>query len=111
MIMAGHAQERSSPDQAIQFYYQDLYRNKTNCPSDLKAQALFAWGDALVTRGSTNKPADFPPAIAVFRLIPTNSDLFVPAKGRIGECYFLLAGSTNLQNFTNAAMNSSRSSA
>jgi tetratricopeptide (TPR) repeat protein len=100
-IMAGHAScERSSYDQAIQFYFQDLVNN-TNCPPDLRAQASFYWGDALVTRGSTNKPADFPPAIAVFRLIPTNSDLFVLAKGRIGECYFNLGGSTNLQSASN----------
>jgi TolA-binding protein len=100
-IMAGRACERSGGyDQAIQFYFQDLFNN-TNCPPDLRAQALFDWGDALVTRGSTNKPADFPSAIAVFRLIPTNSDLFVPAKGRIGECYFNLGGPTNLQSAAN----------
>jgi tetratricopeptide (TPR) repeat protein len=93
--MAGHAAERlSSYDQAIKFYYQELVNN-TNCPPDLKAQALFAWGDALVTQGSTNKPADFIKAVGVFGLIPTNSDLFVPARGRVGECYFQL-GSTNL---------------
>jgi TolA-binding protein len=101
-IMAGRACERSSYEQAIQFYYQDLVNN-TNCPPDLKAQALFAWGDALMTRGSTNKPKDFTDAIGVFRLIPTNNDLFVPAKGRIGECYFSLAGPTNLQNFSAAS--------
>jgi TolA-binding protein len=101
-MMAGRAAvARLSYPQAIQYYFSDLATNMA-CPPDLRAQAQFAWGDALVSRQSTNRVQDLKEAILRFQEI-TNSDLVVPALGRIGECYLLLAGTTNVQYFTLAS--------
>ncbi|MRR10736.1 tetratricopeptide repeat protein, partial [bacterium] len=56
-------------------YFLDLY-NDTNAPQDLRMQALFAYGDNLISRDSTNKLADYEEAIRVFGRVqeagPTN---------------------------------------
>jgi len=77
----------------------------TNCPPDLDAQALFAYGSALMQMPSSdsNRPlANFDQAIPVFKAIcqkyPTNEQAAL-AQGAIGECYFQL---TNYAAATNA---------
>jgi hypothetical protein len=73
-----------------------------NCPPDLKAQALFEYGDATygdammrLSAAETNKP--FPSleeAIRIFNKIQqlfTTNELALLAGGRIGDCYLQLA--------------------
>ena len=64
-----------------------------NCPADLRAQALFAYGDYWTSRESTNKLADYAEAIKVFSEIgqsyPTNH-LAVLALGRMASCLLQL---------------------
>ena len=73
----------------------------TNCPPDLDAQALFAYGSALMQMPSsdTNRPlANFDQAIPVFKTIGQNypaNEQAALAQGAIGECYFQLADYTN----------------
>jgi len=77
----------------------------TNCPPDLNAQALFAWGGALMQMNSsdTNNPlANFQLATNVFgqivQMYPTN-EWSALAWGEIGDCDLQLA---NYESATNA---------
>jgi TolA-binding protein len=77
----------------------------TNCPPDLNAQALFAYGSALMQQDSpdTNNPlANFQTAVSVFNQIceryPTNEP-GVLAWNEIGDCDLQL---TNYDGATNA---------
>jgi TolA-binding protein len=77
----------------------------TNCPSDLNAQARFAWGSVLMLADSsnTNNPlANFQLATNVFaqivQMYPTN-ELSALAWGEIGDCDLQL---TNFDAATNA---------
>ena len=77
----------------------------TNCPPDLNAQALFAYGSALMQMDSkdTNNPlANFQDALGVFgsicQLYPTNA-LSALAWIEVGKCYLNL---TNYDGATNA---------
>jgi TolA-binding protein len=70
----------------------------TNCPSHYYAQALAAYGGALMLEppdDPTNKPlANFQQAILVFKTITQlypNSEPATLAQGEIGDCYFQLA--------------------
>ena len=95
-LMAGRAA-------AAQINYPDAinyFTNLTsdlNCPAELKAQALFEYGDAtmLLETGDTNKPfGNFSEAIRIFAKIPQlyeTSDLVPAAWGRIGDSYLQLA--------------------
>ena len=72
-------------------YFKTLARD-TNCPPDLRAQALFAYGDALMSLGDsmeTNKLANYEDAISAFngivQLFPTNR-LAVLALGEKANC-------------------------
>ncbi|HTV75428.1 MAG TPA: hypothetical protein VMD57_00400, partial [Candidatus Baltobacteraceae bacterium] len=61
----------------------------TNCPADVNAQALFAWGDTLMQMGSTdtNNPlANFSTATNVFSQIDPADELSLPAQIEIGKC-------------------------
>jgi TolA-binding protein len=61
----------------------------TNCPPDLNAQALFAWGDTLMQMGSTdtNNPlANFSTATNIFSQIDPANELSLPAQIEIGKC-------------------------
>ena len=82
--------------------------NDVQCPPDLVAQALFAYGDATMRLepADTNKPsANYEEAIRAFsklqQLYPTN-ELFVLAWGRIGDCYLQLAA-LNPKNYEPSA--------
>jgi len=88
-MMAGRAAFTRQPSQAAD-YFTSLW-NDTNCPIDIRAQALFAYGDTLMTVDSTetNRFANYDEAIRVFtRLIemfPTNK-LAVLAWGQKAGC-------------------------
>jgi TolA-binding protein len=89
-MMAGRAAfaRQSATDAAG--YFTALW-NDANCPTELRAQALFAYGDTLMTMdsGETNRVANYDEAIRVFnRLIemfPTNK-LAVLAQGQKASC-------------------------
>jgi TolA-binding protein len=95
-MMAGRASMgRLSYRDAIR-YFTNL-TSDANCPPDLNAQALFAYGSALMQGGAadTNSPsANFELATNVFgricQLYPTN-ELGALAWGEIGDCAMQLA--------------------
>lgn len=92
-MMAGRAAvQRIGYKDAIA-YFTNL-TSDLNCPADLRSQATFAYGDALMSQTSTNKAADFADAISVFKSIPLNygtNSHTVLAWGKIGDCYLQLA--------------------
>lgn len=94
---------------AIQ-YFMSL-TSDTNCPPGLDAQALFAYGSALMleTSDSTNNPlANFGLAIQVFKAIGQSypqSEQAALAWGEIGDCYFQLAGQPQGAHFYDDATN------
>ena len=74
----------------------------TNCPPDLNAQALFAYGSALMLKPSddTNYPlANFKLAASVFGKIGLTNDLSALARIEIGDCDLQLG---NYDEATNA---------
>jgi len=97
-MMAGRAaMARVSFADAIN-YFTNL-TSDLSCPPALKAQALFAYGDALMRArpADTNKPnANYELALEVFRdverLYPTN-ELAARASGMVGNCHLTLAES------------------
>jgi len=104
IMMAGRAAMGWGDYQDATNYFTSLTLD-TNCQPDLDAQALFAYGSALMLMPSsdTNRPlANFDQAIPVFKTIcqtyPTNEQAAL-AQGAIGECYFQL---TNYVAATNA---------
>jgi tetratricopeptide (TPR) repeat protein len=103
-MMAGRAAVgRQDYNGAINNYFSKLEED-TNCLVDLRVQAAFAHGSALMRMDSTdtNNPlANFQPAIKVFGQIggwdPTNQ-LVVPAMFEMGNCNLQL---TNYDDATN----------
>jgi TolA-binding protein len=74
----------------------------TNCPPDLNAQALFAYGSALMSMDSTdtNNPlANFQLAAKVFGQLDPTNELGALARVEIGDCNLQL---TNYDEATNA---------
>jgi tetratricopeptide (TPR) repeat protein len=65
---------RQDWDQAAEYFLS--LQNDTNCPVNLRAQALYAYGDTLLSRNNTNKGPDYVEAFKVFDLVcttyPTN---------------------------------------
>ena len=105
-MMAGRAAVARQGFQDAVGYFTALI-NDVKCPSNLVAQALFAYGDATTRLESadTNQPlANFEEAIKAFRklqqLYPA-SDLVPLSWGRIGACYLQLAV-RDAANYTNA---------
>ena len=102
-MMAGRAAvARQDYSGAIRDYFITL-ESDTNCPPDLREQAIFAHGSALMFMDSTetNYPlANFKLAkdVIQFQLSPTN-ELGVLAMVEIGKCYLQL---TNYDAATNA---------
>jgi TolA-binding protein len=95
-MMAGRAaMGRLGYSDAIRYF--TSLTSDTNCPPDLDAKALFAYGSALMQGGATgtnNPSANFEQATTVFgricQLYPTN-ELGVLAWGEIGDCDLQLA--------------------
>ncbi len=105
LLMAGRAAVgRQDYNGAIKNYFRVLEED-TNCPVDLRAQAAFAHGSALMRMDSpdtNNLLANFQPAINVFDQIhrwdPAN-ELVTAAMVEIGDCNLQL---TNYDDATNA---------
>jgi TolA-binding protein len=95
-MMAGRAAiARGSWKDAI-----DYFTNLTSdikCPPEVWLQAMFAYGDGLMSRASTNKVADYEEAATVFTRIsdsyPTNK-MAVLATGQRANCLLQWAQST-----------------
>jgi TolA-binding protein len=102
-MMAGRAaMARQAYTPTATNYFSELAGN-TNCPLDLRLQASFACGDALMSRSdpdATNHDSDLKDAIDWFSSIPKKyptSDAAPLAWGRVGDCYLQRAASgTNL---------------
>ena len=113
-MMAGRAaMGRQGYTDAIGYFTQ--LTGDTNCPPDLNAQALFAYGSASMQEPSsdTNNPlANFVTAIKVFTAICQNyagtpQAWLVPlAWGEMGDCYLQLAGQPQGAHFYDDATNS-----
>jgi len=94
---------------AIQYFIS--LTSDTNCPPDLDAQALFAYGGALMHKDSddTNNPlANFSQAVQVFRAIVQaypQSEQAALAWGEIGNCDLQLAGQPQGAHFYDDATN------
>jgi TolA-binding protein len=108
-MMAGRAaMGRNGYSDAIQYFIS--LTSDTNCPPDLDAQALFAYGGALMQEPSdTNNPvANFAQAIQVFKAIGQNypqSEQAALAWGEMGDCYFQMAGQPQYAHFYDDATN------
>ena len=93
-MMAGRA-ALGRPDYPAAIGYFTSLTSNPNCPRELKIQATFAYGSALVLRdsGQTNTSASLSEAIQVFGTIiesGTNTEPAALAWGEIGKCYFQL---------------------
>lgn len=95
-MMAGRAAvARSAPRVDVVEYFASL-TGDTNCPVDLRAQALFAYGGVLMKPdpAETNRTESLEKAKTVFSVIvrenPTN-ELTGLAWGELGNCYLQLA--------------------
>lgn len=96
-LMAGRsATARQALREAIT-YFTNL-ANDVKCPPEIEAQALFAYGDSLmsVTSSQIGRPyGDYETAIQVFskvaQLYP-NTRIALLAQGKIGNCYLQLGG-------------------
>jgi TolA-binding protein len=109
-MMAGRAaMGRNGYSDAIGYFTQ--LTGDTNCPPDLDAQALFAYGSAEMHMESsdTNNPlANFVTAIKVFTAIGQTypqSEQAALASGMIGDCYLQLAGQPQGAHFYDDATN------
>lgn len=80
--------------------------NNTNCPTDLRAQALFAYGDYWIIRDSTNKLADYKEAInafdAITTLCPSNSQTALAWGGKAGALLHWAEDANDFGPATNA---------
>jgi TolA-binding protein len=75
-MMAGRSAIMREGWETAQKYFIGL-ANDRNCPDDLRAEALFAYGDTWLNQSSTNKMADYREAFKAYDLIcknyPTNN--------------------------------------
>ena len=100
-MMAGRAAFARQSWKDAADYFTSLARNP-NCPPELQAQALFAYGDTCFSQNSTNKLADYQEAFNAFdricKFYSTNR-LAVLALGQKANCLFQsqdYAGASNV---------------
>jgi TolA-binding protein len=104
-LMAGRAAVRREGWETAQTYFTNLWNDRT-LSANLRSQALFAYGDTLLTQGSTNKALDYQHAFNAYDLIcqtyPSNA-LAALAWGQKAICLLqFVQGSTNFDSTTNA---------
>jgi TolA-binding protein len=110
-LMAGRAAvSRTDDAEAIRDYFEKL-EGDTNCPLDLRVQATFLHGSALMKMDSpdTNNPtSNFSVAVTVLHTIcesfPTN-ETGARAWGLIGNCYLQLSRYNDATNAYRQAIN------
>jgi TolA-binding protein len=99
-MMAGRMAVQHQDWQNAPVYFLALANDK-NCPPDLQAQALDAYGDTFLMQNSSNKLGDYREAFKTFELIcrtyPTNP-VATLAWGQKAMCLLQFAG-TNAQDF------------
>ena len=96
-LMAGRSAYDRSNFREAATYFTDLINSLdkiTNAPAVLMGEALFALGDTLYQDFLSNTNKDIGEAISAFtRITKDAANPLAPlAEGRIGECYFQLAG-------------------
>jgi len=94
-MMAGRAAVGRNDNPAAIEHFTSLVGD-TNCPADLRTQALFAYGGAQMSldTGETNRATNLQLAIEVFSTIHRRnpaSESAARAWGEIGNCYLQLA--------------------
>jgi TolA-binding protein len=106
-LKAGRAAFRRQGFDSAVYYFTNLINDK-QCPADLVAEALFAYGDTLLSRPpvseATNSLARFEMALEVFHKIPQlypASRLVPRALGQMASCHFQLA-KQDPRRYTNA---------
>jgi TolA-binding protein len=101
---------RNSPKDAIDYFTN--ITSKLDCPADLRAQAMFAYGDALMSLGPPESVrANLGEAIRVFRQLQQTypeSAQAVLAWGAIGNCYKQLGDFEQAANEYEQLLNSPR---
>jgi tetratricopeptide (TPR) repeat protein len=93
---------RPNHEDAIAYFREMI--NDPACPDSLKAQASFAYGDAVTDQPSTNGLEKFRTALTIFEQIPRfhQNDPIVPRTwGRMAACFFQL-GSESPENYSKA---------
>jgi TolA-binding protein len=93
-MMTGRAAVQSGTDQnTARECFTELYRD-TNCPTHLRAQALFAYGCYYMTLDSTNKLADYQEALRILDRVTQEfpkDQVAVLALGEKANCLLQLA--------------------
>jgi TolA-binding protein len=108
LMMAGRAAMASYGSKDAFELFTNLAANAA-CPIDLRIQAGFAAGDALMSRTDTdptNRPADLQEAISWFSTIPQSyptNPLAPLALGSMGNCYLQLADADHPKFYENAS--------
>jgi tetratricopeptide (TPR) repeat protein len=94
-LMAGRAAiARQRPDEALG-YFTNL-TSDLRCPTNIHAQALFAYGDTLLSiadTGAVAAPINYREAVKVFSKLQSlypELPVALLALGRMGDCYFQL---------------------
>jgi len=107
-LMAGRAAFASSVWTDAMLHFTNLISDLQHCPPDVRVQAMFAYGDTLMTKDSTNKVADYAEAIGVFRAIcelPATNRQIDLAWGELANCHLQLAQSPGEYQSLSNAMN------
>ncbi len=108
-MMAGRAAVGKYAYDAAVDHFSSL-TGDTNCPAELKTQAYFAYGGALMSsvRTATNKAEKLKDARQVFSVIVQKNltnDLAALAQGEIGNCYLQLAAEASEVSYFSDASN------
>ena len=105
-LMAGRAAVASVVWTDAMLHFTNLISDLQHCPPDVRLQAMFAYGDTLMTKDSTNKVADYEEAISVFNAIcqmPATNRQIDLAWGELAICYLQWAQAPGkYQSLTNA---------
>jgi tetratricopeptide (TPR) repeat protein len=99
---------RANYKDAIEYFQKMI--NDEACPDSLRAQASFAYGDAVTNEPSTNGVEKFRNALTIYEQIPRfhPADAIVPRTwGRMAACYFQLGGE-NPENYAKALVHYQR---
>ena len=91
-LMAGRAALARQPSKEAVSYFTNLY-NDVRCPPGIQAQALFAYGDTLISLppAETAQPEEnFKTAIQIFNKVAQDNPgtaIALSAQGKVGDCY------------------------
>src|SRR6266446_7811403 len=107
-MMAGRAAVASSVWTDAMLHFTNLISDLQHCPPDVRVQAMFAYGDTLMMKDSTNKVADYEEAVRVFSAIcqlPATNRQIELAWGELANCYLQWAQSSGEYSLLTNALN------